>query len=190
MKMQVLDTEPIQQPGNRLDHGAEDQLRDRGGGCQIGVAGHRERAAESLRRQRWIRRVDSSLQRRVERLQPLVGIDQARRLCPQVGEDLGLSIPGRLGQHGDRLGSRRRIPALSELDERQGAVDGVGVIVGGAGSRNRTGAPQEHDDSEDDAESGPGRTAARRAQCLGWSAWRAGRGRRLLYAPEDQDRAS
>jgi len=78
-------------------------------------------------------RIDPRLQGRIQRLQALVGVAKIRRDPPQVTQDFRLTGPRVPGKHIDRLLDRRRIPALCELHEREGAMDRVGVIVRRAG---------------------------------------------------------
>src|SRR6202163_5120620 len=88
---------------------SKNPIHDRCAGCQPDVAWHRKNAGELLAGALRFRSVDASLERGVQRLQPLVRVGEIGRIHAQVTENFRLAGSGRGGEDLERLADRRRV---------------------------------------------------------------------------------
>ena len=101
--MEVTDPSPRQKIRDPVDDEGENLFEQRWTGAEAGIAWLRKDPLQLVPGAGRVGGVDPRLQRGVQRLQPLVGIDQVRGTLAKVAQNLGLASAGALNEDVDRL---------------------------------------------------------------------------------------
>ena len=127
--MKVADAEPGQEATDAVEDPADDAFGQAWPAAEPGVARHRQHVVEVPLREPGIGGVHMLLQRLVQRLQALVGIDEIWLSAAEIAKDFGLGGAGRNFKHLEGLVDRRGVTLLGELHQRERVVDRAGVVV-------------------------------------------------------------
>src|SRR5207247_9273589 len=127
VEVEVTDPSPREKIRDPVDDEGEDLVQQRWTGAEAGIAWLGEDPLQLFPCAGRVGRIDPRLQRRVQGLQPLLGIDQVRRSLAKVTQNLGLASAGALHEDIDRLLDRGYVTTLGDLHQGQGPIHSVGV---------------------------------------------------------------